>query len=52
MWMYCDPDNFDLKVALAAHLGVGAENVAVGEGIDGLLSLVGAHVSSRPVTRW
>src|SRR5882724_5553380 len=33
MWMYCDPDNFDLKVAAAAHLGVG-------EGIDGLLSLV------------
>ena len=40
MWMYCDPDNFDLKVAIAAHLGVGAENVVVGEGIDGLLSLV------------
>ena len=40
MWMYCDPDNHDLKVAVAAHLGVGAENVVVGEGIDGLLSLV------------
>jgi histidinol-phosphate aminotransferase len=40
MWMYCDPDNFDLKVAAAAHLGVGVENVVVGEGIDGLLSLV------------
>ena len=40
MWMYCDPDNYDLKVAVAAHLGVGAENVVVGEGIDGLLSLV------------
>ncbi|TIX74977.1 MAG: pyridoxal phosphate-dependent aminotransferase, partial [Mesorhizobium sp.] len=40
MWMYCDPDNHDLKVAIAAHLGVGAENVVVGEGIDGLLSLV------------
>ncbi len=23
MWMYCDPDNFDLKAAIAAHLGVG-----------------------------
>jgi histidinol-phosphate aminotransferase len=39
MWMYCDPDNFDLKAALAAHLGVKAENVVVGEGIDGLLGL-------------
>ncbi|PBB87566.1 MULTISPECIES: pyridoxal phosphate-dependent aminotransferase [unclassified Mesorhizobium] len=40
MWMYCDPDNFDLKVAAAAHLGVGVDNVVVGEGIDGLLGLV------------
>src|SRR5882757_10355239 len=40
MWMYCDPDNFDLKVAAAAHHHVAVENVVVGEGIDGLLSLV------------
>lgn len=40
MWKYCDPDNYDLKVALARHLGIGAENVVVGEGIDGLLNLV------------
>ncbi|ESY15490.1 MULTISPECIES: pyridoxal phosphate-dependent aminotransferase [unclassified Mesorhizobium] len=39
-WMYCDPDNYDLKQAAARHLGIGAENVVVGEGIDGLLSLV------------
>lgn len=39
-WMYCDPDNYDLKQAAALHLGIGAENVVVGEGIDGLLSLV------------
>jgi histidinol-phosphate aminotransferase len=39
MWMYCDPDNFDLKAALAAHLGVSSGNVVVGEGIDGLLNL-------------
>lgn len=38
-WMYCDPDNFDLKAALAKHLGVGIDNVVVGEGIDGLLNL-------------
>lgn len=40
MWMYCDPDNFDLKAAIAAHHGVGFHNVVVGEGIDGLLNLV------------
>ena len=40
MWMYCDPDNFDLKAAIAAHLGVAYHNVVVGEGIDGLLNLV------------
>jgi histidinol-phosphate aminotransferase len=38
-WMYCDPDNHDLKAALAAFLDVGIENVVVGEGIDGLLNL-------------
>ncbi|MBX3581350.1 MAG: pyridoxal phosphate-dependent aminotransferase [Rhizobiaceae bacterium] len=40
MWMYCDPDNFDLKAAVAAHHGVGQHHVVVGEGIDGLLNLV------------
>lgn len=40
MWMYCDPDNHDLKLAAAAHLGVAAENVVVGEGVDGLLGLL------------
>jgi histidinol-phosphate aminotransferase len=36
-WRYGDPESFELKAALAAHHGVGPENVAVGEGIDGLL---------------
>jgi histidinol-phosphate aminotransferase len=40
MWMYCDPDNHDLKAALAAHLNVGFDNVVIGEGIDGLLNLI------------
>ncbi|HRK18008.1 MAG TPA: pyridoxal phosphate-dependent aminotransferase [Hyphomicrobiaceae bacterium] len=35
-WMYCDPENHDVKVALAKHLGVKPENIAVGEGIDSL----------------
>src|SRR5690606_3843581 len=39
VWKYCDPDNFDLKTAVAAHLGIAPENVVVGEGIDGLLGL-------------
>ncbi|MCW1841185.1 pyridoxal phosphate-dependent aminotransferase [Prosthecomicrobium hirschii] len=39
VWKYCDPENWDLKQALARHLGVGPENVVVGEGIDGLLGL-------------
>lgn len=37
VWMYGDPENHDLRVALAAHHGVGPENIVVGEGIDGLL---------------
>jgi histidinol-phosphate aminotransferase len=39
MWKYCDPENHDLKLAIAGRLGVKAENIAVGEGIDGLLGL-------------
>ncbi len=36
-WMYGDPESFDLKTALAAHHGVGFENIVLGAGIDGLL---------------
>ena len=36
-WMYGDPESFELRTALAAHLGCGADEVVVGEGIDGLL---------------
>ena len=36
-WMYGDPENHDLRRALAAHHGVDPANVVVGEGIDGLL---------------
>ncbi|MEM7427584.1 MAG: pyridoxal phosphate-dependent aminotransferase [Pseudomonadota bacterium] len=36
-WMYADPENHDLKRALAEYHGVRPENVVVGEGIDGLL---------------
>ena len=37
IWMYGDPENHDLKTALAEHHGVDFDNVVVGEGIDGLL---------------
>ncbi len=40
MWKYCDPDSFDLKAAIAAHLRLEAANVVIGEGIDGLLGLI------------
>lgn len=37
VWMYGDPENHDLKQALATKLGVPADAIVVGEGIDGLL---------------
>ena len=39
-WMYGDPENHDLKAAIAAHHHVSPENVVVGEGIDSLLGLL------------
>ena len=36
-WKYGDPENFDLKHALAKKHNVEFENIIVGEGIDGLL---------------
>ncbi|MFT3730297.1 MAG: pyridoxal phosphate-dependent aminotransferase [Hyphomicrobium sp.] len=38
-WKYSDPENHDLREAIAAHHGVPADCVVVGEGIDGLLGL-------------
>ncbi len=40
IWKYNDPENFDLKVALSAHLGVKPANIAIGEGVDSLLGLI------------
>lgn len=36
-WMYGDPESHELRHALAAHHGVGPENIMIGEGIDALL---------------
>jgi histidinol-phosphate aminotransferase len=40
VWKYCDPENHDLKQALAARHGVKPENIVVGEGIDGLFGYI------------
>jgi histidinol-phosphate aminotransferase len=50
VWKYCDPENFDLKAAIARHAGVMPDNVAAGEGIDGLLGLV-ARLYIEPGTK-
>ena len=39
-WKYNDPENFELKQALAAHHGIRPDNIAIGEGIDSLLGLI------------
>ena len=39
-WAYNDPENFALKQALGAHLGIAPGNIAIGEGIDSLLGLI------------
>ncbi len=39
-WQYGDPENHDLKQAIAQHLNVDPAAIACGEGIDGLLGLV------------
>ncbi len=38
VWMYGDPESHDLRQALAAHHGIDADHIMVGEGIDCLLS--------------
>ncbi|MEM7693704.1 MAG: pyridoxal phosphate-dependent aminotransferase [Pseudomonadota bacterium] len=43
-WCYGDPENHDLREALAALHGVPPPQIAVGEGIDGLLHVL-AHLT-------
>lgn len=38
-WMYGDPEGYELRKALAEHVGADLPNIALGEGIDGLLGL-------------
>jgi histidinol-phosphate aminotransferase len=39
-WMYGDPENHDLKAALAAKHGCAPAHIVLGEGVDGLLGLI------------
>ncbi|MHA6297711.1 pyridoxal phosphate-dependent aminotransferase [Devosia sp. CAU 1758] len=39
-WTYPDPENYALRSALAAHLGVANDQVTISEGIDGLMGLL------------
>jgi len=38
-WKYSDPENYELRAAIAAYHGIPAECIVIGEGIDGLLGL-------------
>ncbi|WP_297583419.1 pyridoxal phosphate-dependent aminotransferase [Devosia sp.] len=40
VWKYPDPDVFDLRATVAAHVGVTAGEISIGEGIDGLMSVL------------
>jgi len=40
VWTYGDPENHDLRAALAQKHGVEPRNIMVGEGIDGLLGVL------------
>lgn len=46
-WKYSDPENHDLRRGLARHHGVDADNVVIGEGIDGLLGLA-VKIAAEP----
>jgi histidinol-phosphate aminotransferase len=48
-WKYSDPENHDLREALARHHRVAPENVVIGEGIDGLLGLA-VKMAADPCT--
>jgi histidinol-phosphate aminotransferase len=49
VWKYADPENFDLKQALAAHLNVAPANIVVGEGVDTLLGLAVRQYVSKGI---
>ena len=50
VWKYGDPENHDLKAALAAKHGVRPENICVGEGIDGMFGYLNRMLVEPGVT--
>jgi len=50
VWMYGDPENHDLRQALAKHHGLAPENIMVGEGIDGLFGTLALMFMEPGVT--
>jgi histidinol-phosphate aminotransferase len=38
-WHYGDPENYELKQAIAKHLGINADSVMPGEGVDTILGM-------------
>lgn len=49
VWKYGDPENHDLKQALASLHGVQPDNIVVGEGIDSLLGYIARMTVSEGV---
>ncbi len=47
VWEYGDPENHDLRAALAKYHNVKPDNIVVGEGIDGLLGYLARMVISE-----
>ncbi|HSM41569.1 MAG TPA: aminotransferase class I/II-fold pyridoxal phosphate-dependent enzyme, partial [Afifellaceae bacterium] len=47
VWQYADPENHDLKYALARLHGVKPDNIVVGEGIDALLGYLNRMLVSE-----
>ena len=39
-WKYTDPENFELREAIARHHGINRDQINVGEGIDGILGQI------------
>lgn len=39
VWAYPDPEGYELRAALAEHVGIEPDEVVLGEGIDGLMQL-------------
>lgn len=50
IWKYGDPENHDLREAIAAHHGVKPDNIAVGEGIDGMFGYLNRMLVEPGVT--